>query len=161
MKRARLTLLLVLALAPVLASCDSGTSSSGAASCSGSFEASVDQDTIVAGNLKIDVDQSGKLTGTLTPATGDALAVSGAVSGQAINIAISMGNDQYLFGSGTFTQPVSQCAGVAGGTFAVETIKGGSTAGRLPILAAPLQQPPSQLTIENKRIGIWGYAIGG
>ena len=162
MKQGRLIFLMLLAVTPMLAACDSGASTSGTkVSCTGRFEASIDRQTIVEADLRIDIEDSGKMTGTIKPASGADLPVVGEVQGQAISLAISLGNDQYIFGSGTFTQPPGQCTGVAGGAFAVETIKGIAATGRLSLLASPPQQPPAQVIIENNRLGIWGYAIGG
>jgi hypothetical protein len=147
-----------------MVACDSSTSvtvTSSSTSCTGHFEASIDGSTVVEGELTMDVEGNGQMKGTLKPTSGADLTVSGQVQGQAISLAISLGSDQYIFGTGALTQPISQCAGVGGGTFAAESISAKTTGGRLPLLASSLQEPHAQIVVENKRVGTWGYAIGG
>jgi hypothetical protein len=105
--------------------------------CTIDFEASIHSGLSAGlslkGDLVLTVDPAGSATGTLTQASGDIKAV-GQLNGHAINLALELAPDSYIFGVGTLTGSFSDCTGQIGGPFA------GPQAGDL---------------------GDWGYAIGG
>jgi hypothetical protein len=106
--------------------------------CTIDFEASIhsgpNAGLDLRGNLTLTIDPSGAVTGILSqPSDGD-LNVIGQVNGLAINLALELAPDTYIFGVGTLTHNISDCTGQIGGLFA------GPQAGDL---------------------GDWGYGIGG
>ena len=163
MKRYKGMLLGLVLGALVLAGCDTGGATTGATEaltrCTGHFEAVVDQGPdaglTLAGELVVAVDGNGGMTGTLTPASGTEVAVVGQVTGRAINLALNLGGSKAMFGTGTLFQPISQCAGTAGGSLVgPEVVQ--TSEGIAPHPAAPAGQEKAE-----RNHGVWGYAIGG
>ena len=72
----------------------------------------------LTGQLGMTIYPLGQVRGSLATATGDAIAVSGQVNQQAINLVFTVGKEQYVFGTGTGTRPIYTCDGTMGGPFA-------------------------------------------
>jgi len=71
-----------------------------------------------AGSLALQEDADGGLSGTFASTDGKTTAqVVGQANGHAINLAIDLGNKQYLFGTGTMWNTFSECSGAMGGPF--------------------------------------------
>lgn len=113
----------LLLLAFILASCG-GTAApaAGLTSCSGHFEVngliktedSVEKGTLLAGDLQLDVNETGAASGMYTD--GELIVtVVGQVTGQAISLVFDLGDGMYMFGTGAMTHPIDECQGVAGG----------------------------------------------
>ena len=71
------------------------------------------------GSLALREDSDGGLSGTYTSADDSITAaeVVGQANGHAINLAIELGDKQYLFVTGTMWNTFAQCSGVMGGAF--------------------------------------------
>jgi hypothetical protein len=74
-----------------------------------------DKGLSLAGTMHLTVDPSGSFTGTFVRANGPSLSVLGQISGHAFNVAILLGNQKAIFGSGTLVGGLS--GGAAGGLF--------------------------------------------
>lgn len=114
-------LLLCIALL-ILTACQATGAPVAATNCSSHFEATVRQGPntglALVGELGMTIDQLGRVQGALATENGDAIAVSGQVNQQAINLVFTVGEQQYVFGTGTGTQPIYTCDGMLGGPFA-------------------------------------------
>lgn len=88
-------------------------------SCRGAFEATVHQGPnaglAVSGELQIQIDASGHLSGALVRPDGVQVVASGQTIGQAINMLFDLGNGQELFGVGTLSNDLQMCQGLGGG----------------------------------------------
>jgi hypothetical protein len=162
-KRYKLLLIGLLVGVFALGGCDAGNAPAGAGGsltrCTGHFEAVVDQGPdkglTLAGELVVSVDANGGMTGTLKSAGEAEVAVVGQVTGRAINLALDLGGGRAMFGTGTLFQPISECAGTAGGPLVgPEAVK--TSASQAPHPAAP----PGPEKVERNHGG-WGYAICG
>ncbi len=118
--RSKLRLLFILPL--LLAACQMSGAPLAPVSCTSPFEATVrqgpDLGLTLTGQLGMTIDSLGQLRGALTTEGGDAIAVSGQVNQQAINLVFTVGEEQYVFGTGTGTAPIYSCTGTMGGPFA-------------------------------------------
>ena len=141
MKQYRAILVGLVLCALALSGCDTSGAAGGttgtAVRCSGYFEAVVDQGPdkglTVAGNLIVEVDASGSMSGTLKPASGASIAMVGQVTGRAINLAMDLGGGKSMFGTGTLFNSISQCSGSAGGRLVgPETVTTGDEHGPHP-----------------------------
>src|SRR5689334_4362905 len=114
MMKAAWTLGVILLLAALVAACDTSSAGQGPtpvaaqapAHCTiKNFEATVrqgpDAGMAYAGDLDLQADAQGHLTGTLTGKDSPALQVTGQVNGQAINLYIDAGGGQAITGVGT------------------------------------------------------------
>jgi hypothetical protein len=125
MTRHPFVLILLIALTLVLVACgstDPSSPSSGAASFSCTFKqfsATVyqgpDRGLSVQGQLTLQVNQTGSLSGTLKQTSGPDVSVVGQADGRAINLVFNLGQNRLLFGVGTLQQDIHSCAGAAGG----------------------------------------------
>ena len=118
--------LILLVLLPLfLAACASTSASATSASTTSfnctfkQFSAVVyegpDKGLSVEGQLTLQVNQSGSLTGTLKQTKGSDIPVVGQANGRAINLIFDLGQSRLLFGVGTLQQDIHTCAGAAGG----------------------------------------------
>lgn len=121
-----------------LAACATVTSNAAPINCTVAFEANVhhgpDAGLSLVGNLTLQVEPSGALSGVLTQQDSSQVQVSGQAQGQAINLVFDLGNKQHIFGVGSLQYDVRECKGAIGGPF-----------------TGP--QPGDS--------GDWGYALGG
>ncbi len=70
------------------------------------------------GSLALQEDSDGGLSGTYTSADDSITgAVVGQANGHALNLAIELGDKQYLFVTGTMWNTFAACSGVMGGAF--------------------------------------------
>ena len=69
------------------------------------------------GTLALQEDADGGLSGTFTSKDDTVAVVVGQANGHAINLAIDVGNKQYLFATGTMWNTFAGCSGVMGGPF--------------------------------------------
>ncbi|HLI08417.1 MAG TPA: hypothetical protein VKV40_17780 [Ktedonobacteraceae bacterium] len=86
------------------------------------------------GALKLQVDSSGAITGTLTQTNGTTVQIAGQANGRAINLLFTLSNGKSLFGVGTLQNDIRQCKGAVGGP---------------------------EVGPNPADSGSWGYAIGG
>ena len=106
-----------------LAMRQSTTTARASAACTISgFEATVrkglSEGMSFTGSLALQEDDDGGLTGTFTSDDGKTTApVVGQANGHAINLALSLGNKQYLFVVGTMLDTFAGCTGTMGGPF--------------------------------------------
>ena len=77
-----------------------------------------DKGLSLRGDLHLEADATGSVTGTLEQSQGPDVKVVGQVTGRAINLVFDLGNHQLLFGVGTLQHPLAQCKSPAGGSFA-------------------------------------------
>jgi hypothetical protein len=175
MKTRKPGILALVVFAMLLSACDStssgttnGTQATGAATtCSGYFEATASDDGTMLwqGTLALNIQASGDFTGSFTPKAGSSPAftasqITGQAVGHSISLAVDLGGDKYLFGTGSLTQPASSCKGVGGGSFVVETVNKSSGSKNFNGLAAPDFNPILQ-NQKDHTVGTWGYASGG
>src|SRR5664279_5766672 len=74
--------------------------------------------TSYTGSLALQEDDNGELSGTFTSTDGKINApVVGQANGHALNLAIDLGNKQYLFAVGTMWNTFADCTGAMGGPF--------------------------------------------
>ena len=135
-----------------LAGCG-GTGSGAAVRCEGSFSAVAGDGAtlgdILTGQLSINVDVSGNLSGAFSRSGQPDIAVVGQIVGRSVNLAADLGNGRYLFGTGTAYDMAGGCPAVAGGPLTMQTV-GGATSG---LGSAKLLAPANQVIIE--RTGAW------
>lgn len=121
-----------------LVACNSATSTPSSISCTIDFEATVhqgpDAGLSLVGDLALQIESSGALSGALSQQDGSQVPVSGQAQGQAINLVFDLGSEQYIFGVGSLQYDIRECKGAIGGPF-----------------TGP--QPGDN--------GDWGYALGG
>jgi hypothetical protein len=120
--RFRLALWLCLTLLALnLTACQVNIAPVAAANCTSDFEATVyhgpNQGLSLQGQLRFRLDAMGALNGELTTADGQKIDATGQTYGQAINLLLTVGADQYVFGTGTASDPIYTCTGVWGGGF--------------------------------------------
>lgn len=108
--------LFILFIAASLAGC--GSSAQGGGSCSGPFEASVrsgpNAGLSVAGDLQLQFDGEGRLSGALVLNDGQRIGASGQTVGQAISLLFDV-SGQKIFGVGTLEMNLQSCKGISGG----------------------------------------------
>jgi hypothetical protein len=112
-----LNLLMVL----ILAACGQATPAATTATCTSEFEATIHQGPnaglSLVGELTLEVQPSGSLTGMLILDDGSQVKAVGQTEGRAINLMFDLGNDQQIFGVGTSEYDIRECKGVLGGPF--------------------------------------------
>jgi hypothetical protein len=91
------------------------------ATCRGSFTATVyrglDTGLSVQGELTLQADASGSVTGVLKQTNGpQVVSIVGQANGRAINLLFDLGKKQLLFGVGTMQNDLRACEGQAGGS---------------------------------------------
>lgn len=92
--------------------------------CSMGFEAAVRQGPaaglVLLGELNFAVDASGSLEGAFVLDDGQSIPTFGQVNGRAIHLVFSLGDEQYVYGTGTALEPIvsESCGATMGGTFA-------------------------------------------
>jgi hypothetical protein len=121
-KHVRPILLFLMGLLTVsLAACQVNIIPATATSCTSDFEATVhhgpNQGLSLQGQLRFRLDTTGALRGQLTTTDGQQINATGQATGQAINLILTVGTEQYVFGTGTASDPVYTCQGVWGGGF--------------------------------------------
>ena len=86
------------------------------------FEATVlegkNKGLAMEGHLTLQADAGGNLQIQLKTNDGKTVKGGGQVLGHAINLYFDLGNDQYIFGTGTLENSFADCKGTLGGTFA-------------------------------------------
>jgi hypothetical protein len=86
----------------------------------GPFQAAIDsgpnKGLALAGTLHLHLSRTGMLTGQFMPARGRAVALSGQLSGAAINRVFYLGRGLYLFGTGTVGRDPETKQVIMGGT---------------------------------------------
>lgn len=149
----------LLLLTLILASCG-GTAAptASATSCSGHFELNgaeeneegdMEMVTVLAGNLQLDVDETGAASGAYTDDE-QVVSVVGQVTGQAVSLVFDLGDDTYAFGTGAMTHPIDECQGIAGGPAGgPETVSGSEAveSRKMSQVAKLALAPPSQEVI--------------
>ena len=98
--------------------------------CKFAFEATVregsSKGTSYAGDMTLNIDTAGGITGDLTASDGTKVPVFGQVTGRAINLLLELKPmaantpGSYVYGTGTALEPImanSDCGGTLGGTF--------------------------------------------
>lgn len=87
----------------------------------GRFEATVhygpNTGVSLNGQVKLDVESSGNVSGVLTLADGSQVKAVGQANGRAINLMFDLGNDQKVFGVGTAERDIREGGGMMGGPF--------------------------------------------
>lgn len=92
--------------------------------CSMGFEAAVRQGPaaglVLLGDLNFAVDASGSLEGAFVLDDGQSIPTFGQVNGRAIHLVFDLGDEQYVYGTGTALEPIvsENCGAEVGGTFA-------------------------------------------
>lgn len=121
-RRLTAAMLLLCVVLLILTACQATGAPTTAVTCRSHFEATVRQGPntglALVGELGMTIDPLGRVQGALATETGDAIAVSGQVNQQAINLVFTVGEQQYVFGTGTGTAPIYTCDGMLGGPFA-------------------------------------------
>ena len=118
--------LILLMLLPLFLSACASTSASAKSASTTSFNCAFkqfsavvyegpDKGLSVEGQLTLQVNQSGSLTGTLKQTKGSDVLVVGQANGRAINLIFDLGKSRLLFGVGTLQQDIHTCEGAAGG----------------------------------------------
>jgi hypothetical protein len=121
-KQFRFGLLFIMSLlALYLTACQVNIAPVAATTCTSDFEATVyqgpSQGLSLHGQLRFRLDSTGMLDGQLTTTDGQEINATGQANGQAINLMLTVGEEQYVFGTGTASDPVYTCNGVWGGGF--------------------------------------------
>jgi hypothetical protein len=75
---------------------------------------------VLLGDLSFTVDSTGSLDGAFVLEDGSSIPTVGQVNGRAIHLVFSLGDEQYVYGTGTALQPIvsESCGETMGGTFA-------------------------------------------
>jgi hypothetical protein len=121
--RAKIGIVIAVVLAFGLGLALRGTVAQASAACNiTGFEARVreglSEGKSFEGSLNLQEDDDGLLSGTFTSTDGSMTAqVVGQANGHAINLALDVGNKQYLFAMGTMWNTFAQCSGPMGGAF--------------------------------------------
>jgi hypothetical protein len=110
-------LLLLTLLLPIISGCGSVNRQ-----CRFDFEAKViqgpDLGTALIGNLALEINPTGGISGVLVGKDGTQVNVVGQATGRAVNLAFEVGNNLTIFGVGTARREMTGCGGVLGGPFA-------------------------------------------
>lgn len=102
-----------------LTACGGTAATTTSQQCTGTFEATVhqgpDAGLSVVGDLKLQIDPSGTITGVVSEKDGTQIVTSGQTIGQAISLLFDVGGGKHIFGVGTLEKDRHECKGVVGG----------------------------------------------
>ncbi len=121
-KKSFMIALVLLLAALVTSACQLAVAPVSPGFCLSAFEAGVrqgpDAGLSLKGFLFMDVASSGNASGVLKTDDGKEIKVTGQVNGHAVNLTFVVGENTYIFGTGSSEQEIYHCNGVWGGPFA-------------------------------------------